>query len=150
MLKPRCLTALWVSTACYRDSVFLRSYGMSVKFYHTVQRHIWEDSTVHSHLYENLRMQQFVFFISWCEVRLTWVHLVRRPPLFSLLCWMMDYDECEAFGGMIIGRGNRSTLRKPAPMPLLPPQIPHRLIWDRTQAAAVGNRRLTIWPMARR
>jgi hypothetical protein len=33
-----------------------------------------------------------------------------------------DYGE---IGGMKIGRGNRSTLRKPAPAPLCPPQIPH-------------------------
>jgi hypothetical protein len=34
-----------------------------------------------------------------------------------------DYDDGE-IGGMI-GRGNRSTRRKPAPVPLCPPQIPH-------------------------
>jgi hypothetical protein len=28
-------------------------------------------------------------------------------------------------GGIKIGRGNRSTRRKPAPAPLCPPQIPH-------------------------
>jgi hypothetical protein len=33
-----------------------------------------------------------------------------------------DYDDGE-FGGMKIGRGNRSTRRKPAPAPLYPPQI---------------------------
>jgi hypothetical protein len=36
-----------------------------------------------------------------------------------------DYDDGE-FGGMI-GRGNRSTRRKPVPVPLCPPQIPHDL-----------------------
>jgi hypothetical protein len=34
-----------------------------------------------------------------------------------------DYDDGE-FGGKI-GRGNRSTRRKPAPVPLCPPQTPH-------------------------
>jgi hypothetical protein len=34
-----------------------------------------------------------------------------------------DYD-CGAVGGMKIGRGNRSTRRKPVPAPLCPPQIP--------------------------
>jgi hypothetical protein len=34
-----------------------------------------------------------------------------------------DYDDGE-IGGMI-GRGNRSTRRKPVPVPLCPPQIPH-------------------------
>jgi hypothetical protein len=33
---------------------------------------------------------------------------------------------------MRIGRGNRSTRGKPAPVPLCPPQIPHDLTWDRT------------------
>jgi hypothetical protein len=32
--------------------------------------------------------------------------------------------DCGAIGGMKIGRGNRSTRRKPAPAPLCPPQIP--------------------------
>jgi hypothetical protein len=39
---------------------------------------------------------------------------------------MID-DDYGAVGGMRIGRGNRSTRRKPAPMPLCPPQIPHDL-----------------------
>jgi hypothetical protein len=47
-----------------------------------------------------------------------------------------DYDDGE-IGGMI-GRGNRSTRRKPAPVPLCPPQIPHA-----ARAAEVGSQRLT-------
>jgi hypothetical protein len=34
-----------------------------------------------------------------------------------------DYDG--EIGGMMIGRGNRSTRRKPAPVPLCPPHTPH-------------------------
>jgi hypothetical protein len=34
------------------------------------------------------------------------------------------YDDGE-IGGMMIGRGNRSTRRKPAPVPLCPPQTSH-------------------------
>jgi hypothetical protein len=37
---------------------------------------------------------------------------------------MIGEDDCEESGGMKIGRGNRSTRRKPAPAPLCPPQIP--------------------------
>jgi hypothetical protein len=37
-----------------------------------------------------------------------------------------DYDDGK-IGGMMIGRGNRSTRRKPAPGPLCPPQTPHAL-----------------------
>jgi hypothetical protein len=33
--------------------------------------------------------------------------------------------DCGEFGGMKIGKGNRSTRREPAPTPLCPHQIPH-------------------------
>jgi hypothetical protein len=61
---------------------------------------------------------------------------------------MID-DDYGAVGGMRIGRGNRSTLRKPAPVPLCPPQIPRDLTWDRTRAAAMGSQRLTAGAMTR-
>jgi hypothetical protein len=51
---------------------------------------------------------------------------------------MIDEGDCVAIGGMKIGRGNRSTRRKPAPAPLCPPQIPHDQTRTRTRAAAVG------------
>jgi hypothetical protein len=50
-----------------------------------------------------------------------------------------DYDDRE-IGGMI-GKGNRSTRRKPAPVPLCP-QTPHAAR-TRIRAAAVGSQRLT-------
>jgi hypothetical protein len=62
---------------------------------------------------------------------------------------MIDDDDYGTVRGMRIGRGNRSTRRKSAPVSLCPPQIPHDLTWDRTRAAAVGSRRLTAWAMAR-
>jgi hypothetical protein len=37
-----------------------------------------------------------------------------------------NYDDGE-IGGMIIGRGNRSSRRKPAPVPFCPPETPHVL-----------------------
>jgi hypothetical protein len=52
-----------------------------------------------------------------------------------------DYDDRE-ISGMMIGRGNRSTRRKPAPVPLCPHQTPH-VAQTRTRAAAVGSQRLT-------
>jgi hypothetical protein len=42
----------------------------------------------------------------------------------------------------MIGRGNRSTRRKPVPMPPCPPQTPHAARM-RTWVAAVGSQRLT-------
>jgi hypothetical protein len=62
---------------------------------------------------------------------------------------MIDDGDCGAVGGIEIGRGNRSTRRKPAQVPLCPPKIPHDLAWNRTQAVAVGSRRLTSWAMTR-
>jgi hypothetical protein len=50
------------------------------------------------------------------------------------------YDDVE-IGGMI-HRGNRSTRRKPAPLPLLPPQTPHAA-QTRILVAVLGNQRLT-------
>jgi hypothetical protein len=51
-----------------------------------------------------------------------------------------DYDDGEIDG--MIGRGNRSTRRKPALIPLCPPQTPHAAR-TRTRAAAVEGQRLT-------
>jgi hypothetical protein len=51
----------------------------------------------------------------------------------------MMNDEYGTVCGMRIGSGNWSTQRKPAPVPLYPPQMPHDLTRDRTQAATVGS-----------
>jgi hypothetical protein len=66
------------------------------------------------------------------------VCMVRRPLYHTRML-----DEYGAFGGMRIGRGNRSAERKPTPAPLSPPHIPHHLNWDRVRTVAVGSRRLT-------
>jgi hypothetical protein len=47
-----------------------------------------------------------------------------------------DDDEYGAVGGMRIGRGNRSTRRKPNPVPLCPPEISH----DLTMGSNPGRR----------
>jgi hypothetical protein len=62
---------------------------------------------------------------------------------------MIDEGYCGAIGGMKIGRGNRSTRRKPTPAPFCPPQIPLDQNRARTRPAAVGSQRLTAWAMAR-
>jgi hypothetical protein len=49
---------------------------------------------------------------------------------------MIGEGDCGAIGRMKIGRGNRSTRRKPAPVPLCQPQIPH----DQTRARTPGRR----------
>jgi hypothetical protein len=62
-----------------------------------------------------------------CDVRLS--PLCR--PHMGLLYQPQVIDVCGAVGGMRIGRGNRSTRRKPI-VPLCPSQIPHDLTWNRT------------------
>jgi hypothetical protein len=76
------------------------------------------------------------------------VHLACQPLKWPIVPAPGDYDDGE-FGGMKIGRGNRSTWRKPAPVPLCPPQIPldQTRVW--TRAAAVGSQRLIAWATAR-
>jgi hypothetical protein len=96
-------------------------------------------------VYQAVAYYVYIFLMGW-----DWVHLVLRP-LFGLLYQpqMIDDDDCRAVDGVRISRGDRSTRRKPAPVPLCPPQIPHDLIRARTLAAAVRSRRLTAWAMAR-
>jgi hypothetical protein len=56
---------------------------------------------------------------------------------------MRDGGDCGEVGRIKIGRGNRSTRRKPAPASLCPPQIPHDQTRAQTWAVAVGSQRLT-------
>jgi hypothetical protein len=53
---------------------------------------------------------------------------------------MIDDGDCGAIGGMKIGRLNRSTRRKPVPMPRYPPQIPHEQTQARTWAILYGEK----------
>jgi hypothetical protein len=89
-------------------------------------------------------------FLFWfLGVGWDWVHLVRRLLLGLLYQPRVIDNECGAVGGMRIGRGNRSTRRKPAPVLLRSSQISHDVTRARTQAAAVESRWLTAWAMAR-
>jgi hypothetical protein len=90
----------------------------------------------------NLFFVFFPFVFSWDENESTryWRHCLAycTSPRWQMMM-------------MIIGQSvewNRSTRRKPAPVSLCPPQIPHDLTWGRTWAAAVGSRGLTAWAMA--
>jgi hypothetical protein len=83
-----------------------------------------------------------IFYLNFVGLGETeWVHLVHRP-LIGLMYQPRMIDEYREFGGMRIGRGNQSTRRISAPVPLCPPEIPHDLTWVRTRAAAVRTWRL--------
>jgi hypothetical protein len=79
------------------------------------------------------------FLVSWSGVRLgplgtaATIDLLYQPQ-------MIDNDDCGAVGDMRIGRENRSIWRKPVPVSLCPPQIPHDLTWGQIRASAVGSR----------
>jgi hypothetical protein len=67
----------------------------------------------------------FYFFIIVSGVRLIVSPLgtaATTGPLYQPQ--MIDDGDCGEIGGMKIGRGNRSTRRKPTPAPLCPPQNP--------------------------
>jgi hypothetical protein len=51
-----------------------------------------------------------------------------------------DDDDCGAACGLV-GSGNRSARKNPAPLSLRPPQIPYDLIRVRTQTVATGTNR---------
>jgi hypothetical protein len=74
----------------------------------------------------------------------------------SLNCWHQWayysssrwYMGMEGDGGMILTGDNRITRRKPVPVQICPPHIPHGLTHGRSRASAVKGRRLTAWAMA--
>jgi hypothetical protein len=70
-----------------------------------------------------------------------------RPPAGLLsFRWYMNM---ESHDGMI-STGKAEELGEiPVPVPLCPPQIPHRMTRVRTRASAVRGRRLTAWATAR-
>jgi hypothetical protein len=72
------------------------------------------------------------FLVPWSGVRLSPLDM---PATIWPVVPAPDDAKCGTVGGMI-GMGNRSTRRKPVPVPLRPPQIPHDLTRTRTRAAA--------------
>jgi hypothetical protein len=72
----------------------------------------------------------FLLLVGWDEVPST---AVTSGLLYK--SQMIDEDDCEAIDGIKIGRGNRSTRRKPAPAPFCLPQIPD----DRPPARTSGR-----------
>jgi hypothetical protein len=73
-------------------------------------------------LYIFLPPVSYNLFVLICAVGLS----VLRPLLaYCAQPRMIGDGDCGEIGGMKIGRGNRSSRRKPAPAPLSPPHIPH-------------------------
>jgi hypothetical protein len=72
-------------------------------------------------------------------------------PLIGLLHLpsMTDGDDCGGISGVNEWQGNRSTTKKPSPVPLCPLQVQHYLTRARTWTSAVGSRRVTASGTAR-
>jgi hypothetical protein len=79
----------------------------------------------------NVQVSSFLF-LGWSATESTKWPTVPAPD-----------DKCGAIARML-GRGNQSTGRKPDPVPLSPPQIPHDLAQAQTRTTAVGSRQLTV------
>jgi hypothetical protein len=93
-------------------------------------------------------MLVFFFIIILCGVRLSPLGTAATTGLLYQPR-MIDEGDCGAIGVMQIGRGNRSTGRKPAPVPLCPPQIPYDQTGVRTRPAVAGSKRLAVYAGAR-
>jgi hypothetical protein len=85
----------------------------------------------------------FLIGIVWWSPTVSTGHCGHQWPILPV---PGDYYDGEN-GGMI-GRGNRSTRRKPVLVTLCPPQTPHAAR-TQTRAAAVGSQCLTAWATAR-
>jgi hypothetical protein len=107
----------------YRSEIFIKDLNEQVY-------------NVHSSVEFLQFLNFFLFGAKWNQVYYYWGHYCTCPGW-----WWMSFG---GSGGMT-DRGNWSSRRKPAPMPLCPLQIPH----DRTRAATVGDRQLTAWAMVR-
>jgi hypothetical protein len=74
----------------------------------------------------NVNIKNCIFLIRVVRVGVQLDPLGTAATNWPIVLAPGDYEDGE-FGGMVIGRGNRSNRRKPAPVPLCPPQIPHDL-----------------------
>jgi hypothetical protein len=88
-----------------------------------------------------LKILLFFSFIILSRVRLSPLGTAATTGLLYHT-QMIDDGDCGAINGMKIGRETRSTRRKPAPVPIYPPQIPRDLTRAQIRAAAVKSQRL--------
>jgi hypothetical protein len=97
---------------------------------------VWQDNTEVPEVDLFYSFGMPFFFLGLRESEPTITKATKWPILSA-----PDDDECGAMDEML-GRGNRSSRRKPATVPLSSP-FPHTLTRARSQADAVGSRRLT-------
>jgi hypothetical protein len=136
--SPLSSTHLWICCSNFFNPSKKNSFGHAAN--KKSQRLISTPTYLKGSDHGLIEILSWHFFLNWCSGG--WSPVGSTRPIVPA---PGDYDDGEI--GMI-GRGNRSTRRKPAPVPLCPPQTPHPAR-TRTRAAAVGSQRLTAWATAR-
>jgi hypothetical protein len=102
--------------------------------------HDWHH--VHTEFHDD-HFRHFIYLCGWNGTKSTVnASYCTNPGWYTVMT-------VEQWRNWMSGRGNRMTQRKPAPVRLCPPQIPHDLSRDRTRAAAVGSRTLIPWARTR-
>jgi hypothetical protein len=71
------------------------------------------------------RHSRWAYPLRWTRAFFNWCSGGWSPIGSTRHCGHCDYDDGEIGG--TIGRGNQITRRKPAPIPLCPPQTPHAI-----------------------
>jgi hypothetical protein len=100
----------------FLEAKFREIFNFAVTCMDSIPRHLFSCSSPHYYFYF------FIIIIS--GVRPNRVGTAATTGLLYQ-SQMTDDGDFGEIGGMKIGRGNRSTRRKPAPLPLCQPQIPH-------------------------
>jgi hypothetical protein len=108
-----------------------------------------------AHLFKTYLIATHVFFreyywpvISFFYNHLGWDATVSVWYIGLHLAYCTSPGWCGTIGGLIYKR-NEITSRKPAPVPLYPPQIPHFLTLEKYRPTAEGRQRLVAWAMER-
>jgi hypothetical protein len=104
-----------------KTGLSLRTLGKKTVLFLAPQYNI--SQFFHDFLFHLLFYYMFLSFLLFLWGKT--VKLALRPLLLPTVA-APDDDDCGTFGGMQIDRGNRSTRRKPAPVPLCLLQIPRR------------------------
>jgi hypothetical protein len=138
-------TSTYHSVTCTTGKEYKRKQG---KVY-IAKIYITDDETteeVGSMIY-NVTSEVFFFNSNSGGMESNWVHSARRPPIGLFYLPPVDYEDGE-FGEMIIGMENRSTRRKPAPVPNCLPQTPHALpgCEPGPQRWGTSDKSLELWP----
>jgi hypothetical protein len=119
----------WPTITFYEKSIYIESVKLYVITYNSTISVTWHGWTTQLHFsvvhfFITLR---YPLGMGW-----DWVHLVLRS-LFGLLYQLrMMGDACGAVGGMRIGRGNRTTWRKLAPVRWWMMHVEQSVEWELT------------------